>query len=160
MSMVPEKQMDPAFRALFAQHGPSQEFLDALYKYVQGRDRVPDVALLSRPIENFHRTRDQLYEFMAVDVMENGIARWSDAEAVLGIPWPTQIRLLFHGQASSPLFAWNELQQDDFEQDVRLGLGAKRLAREHGLPISQARKLLAVFRGLAGDTSRNGVDDV
>jgi hypothetical protein len=38
----------------------------------------------------------------------------------------------------------------DFEQDVRAGMGERKLVKRYsGLHPSQARKLIAVFRGMA-----------
>jgi hypothetical protein len=119
-----------------------------VYALTKATTRTPEAAaLLTAPIENFDTDRRNLYDYMA-HTMTSDSDRWRDAEQVLGIAWPTQIRLLFHGQAYSPLFAWDEFDQDDFEQDVRIGLGAYVLAERHQLPISQVRKLVAVFRGL------------
>jgi hypothetical protein len=119
-----------------------------VYALTKATTRTPDAAaLLTAPIENFDTDRRNLYDFMA-ETMTSDSVRWHDAEQVLGIPWPTQIRLLFHGQAYSPLFAWDWFDQDEFEQDVRTGMGAYKLAEQHHLPISQVRKLVSVFRGL------------
>lgn len=129
-----------------------------LRAWLQARDRIERPGLLDQPIPNFTVLRAQLREFMHFDVYEHETYRWGDAEAITGIPWLTQLKLIFHGQWSSPLLAWDEDDQELFVQDVRAGMGWERLARIHHLPVSQARTLVKFFR-TPPDTSRIGVDD-
>jgi hypothetical protein len=148
MSM--SNEWDPGVLQLLRERGVSIETLDMIRAYVHARDRVADVDLLTAPIADFEANRSLLLEFMHLDVMLHETYRWSDADAVLGIPWPTQIRLLFSNRVThSPLFAWLEYDQDEFEQDVRTGMGYEKLASLHRLPTSQARTLWRAFRGFS-----------
>lgn len=120
----------------------ARDYLQHIAHTIRVAERMEDAALLSAPIEDFEQVRAMYFDYIA-----DGTYRWSEARAVLGIPWPTQIRLLFHGQAhESVLWNWDEHDQDMFEQDVRAGAGYRKLADQYGLTGREARKLASVFR--------------
>jgi len=144
-------EANPAYQHLIAKYGLDYEsvarderlrqlVLD-MHEVLLGRDNTDDPAEVERPIVDADRKRRDLFDFLA----QGG--SWPKAHEQLGLSVNTQARLLFNGYPS-PVFAWQDETLLDFEQDVRAGMGEWKLARRYRLPPSQARKLIAVFRGM------------
>lgn len=143
-------EANPAWRRMLTKYGMSdtgtldqraKAMLEEMFLVLHVRDNYDDPADVEDSILDADSKRRDLHDYLA----QGG--SWAKAHDTLGLSLVTQVRLLFNNHPS-PVFGWVPETLTDFEQDVRAGMGEVKLGRRYRLSPSQARKLIAVFRGM------------